>query len=87
VDGVEGIAAICSQALGRPIRSGGNDLATMEQRLKAMPPGWHALDLLVMFSRYHTDGASPRQTTSHGSPVRYILTGMTGATEAFRWRS
>lgn len=54
----EAIAAIWSEALGRPIRYGGDDLVTMEQRLKTMLPGWHALDLRLMFQRYQHDGAA-----------------------------
>ena len=53
----EGIATIWSEALGRPIRYGGDDLVVMEQRMKSMLPAWHALDLRLMFSRYQTDGA------------------------------
>jgi uncharacterized protein YbjT (DUF2867 family) len=54
----EGIATIWSEALGRAIRYGGDDLVVMEQRLKSMTPAWHALDLRLMFSRYQTDGAA-----------------------------
>jgi uncharacterized protein YbjT (DUF2867 family) len=53
----EGIATIWSEALGRAIRYGGDDLVTMEQRLKATMPAWHALDLRLMIGRYQTDGA------------------------------
>ncbi|MGX8009172.1 NmrA/HSCARG family protein [Mesorhizobium sp. ORM8.1] len=53
----EGIATIWSQALGRAIRYGGDDLVVMEQRTKTMLPAWHALDLRLMFSRYQSDGA------------------------------
>jgi uncharacterized protein YbjT (DUF2867 family) len=53
----EVIAAIWSEALDRPVRYGGDDLVVMEQRLKAMLPGWHALDLRLMFQRYQNDGA------------------------------
>jgi uncharacterized protein YbjT (DUF2867 family) len=53
----ESIAAIWSKALGRPIRYGGDDLTTMEQRMKTMLPAWHALDLRLMFGRYQSDGA------------------------------
>ena len=52
------LASIWTEALGRPIRYGGDDLGTMEQRLKSMLPSWHAMDLRLMFSRYQTDGAS-----------------------------
>jgi uncharacterized protein YbjT (DUF2867 family) len=53
----EGIASIWSQALGRAVRYGGDDLLTMEQRLKSTLPAWHALDLCLMLGRYQTDGA------------------------------
>ena len=54
----ESIAAIWSEALGRPVRYGGDDLVTMEQRMQTMLPGWHALDLRLMFQRYQSDGAA-----------------------------
>lgn len=53
----EGIAAAWSEALGRAIRYGGDDLVTMEQRLKTTVPAWHALDLRLMIGRYQSDGA------------------------------
>jgi uncharacterized protein YbjT (DUF2867 family) len=53
----EGIASIWSEALGRSVRYGGDDLVTMEQRLKTTIPAWHALDLRLMVGRYQTDGA------------------------------
>ncbi|QKC85301.1 NmrA/HSCARG family protein [Mesorhizobium sp. NZP2077] len=53
----EGIATIWSEALGRAIRHGGDDLVVMEQRTTTMLPAWHALDLRLMFSRYQTEGA------------------------------
>ncbi len=53
----EGIAAIWSEALGHPVRHGGDDLEAVEQRLKAMMPAWHALDLRLMFARYQSDAA------------------------------
>jgi uncharacterized protein YbjT (DUF2867 family) len=53
----EGVASIWSEALGRAIRYGGDDLVAMEQRLKSAMPAWHALDLRLMFGRYQTDGA------------------------------
>ncbi len=54
----EAIAAIWSETLGRSVRYGGDDLVVMEQRLRAMLPGWHALDLRLMFQRYQSDGAA-----------------------------
>lgn len=53
----EGIASIWSEALGRAIRYGGDDLVVMEQRTKTMLPAWLALDLRLMFARYQADGA------------------------------
>jgi uncharacterized protein YbjT (DUF2867 family) len=53
----ESIAQIWSDALGREIRYGGDDLKTMQERLKTMMPAWHALDLRLMVSRYQLDGA------------------------------
>ncbi|WP_158813373.1 NmrA/HSCARG family protein [Methylocapsa sp. S129] len=53
----EAIAAIWSEALGRAIRYGGDDLGLLEQRFKTMLPSWHALDLRLMFGRYQRDGA------------------------------
>ncbi len=53
----EGIATIWSDALGKAIRYGGDDLVAMEQRTKTMLPAWHALDLRLMFGRYQTEGA------------------------------
>ena len=54
----EAIAAIWSEVLGRTVRYGGDDLVVMEQRMKAVLPGWHALDLRLMFQRYQSDGAA-----------------------------
>ena len=56
--GAESVAAIWSEALGRPIRYGGDDLDQLEQRLRAFAPPWHAYDLRLMFRRYQTDGAA-----------------------------
>jgi uncharacterized protein YbjT (DUF2867 family) len=53
----QSIAAIWGGALGLPIRYGGDDLVVMEQRMKAVLPAWHALDLRLMFQRYQSDGA------------------------------
>ncbi|AOH82625.1 NmrA family transcriptional regulator [Sphingomonas panacis] len=53
----DGIANIWSEALGREIRYGGDDLVVMEQRVKAVMPAWLALDLRLMFARYQSDGA------------------------------
>jgi uncharacterized protein YbjT (DUF2867 family) len=58
----EQVAKIWSEALGRTVRYGGDDLVTMEQRMKSMMPSWHALDLRLMLSRYQTDGAIASDT-------------------------
>ncbi|ACI49998.1 NmrA family protein [Gluconacetobacter diazotrophicus PA1 5] len=77
-DGLTGaaIAAIWSEILDRPIRYGGDDLDTMEQRLRAFAPAWQAYDLKLMFRRYQQDGATAtaaqidRLTTLLGHPPR-----------------
>ncbi|MFL9909357.1 Rossmann-fold NAD(P)-binding domain-containing protein [Paraburkholderia sp. RL17-337-BIB-A] len=51
------ITAIWTEALGRPVRYGGDDLDTLEQRLKAVAPGWLAYDMRLMMRRYQQDGA------------------------------
>jgi uncharacterized protein YbjT (DUF2867 family) len=53
----EGIAAIWSEALGHPIRYGGDDLVAMEQRLRSTAPAWLALDMRLMIGRYQAEGA------------------------------
>jgi uncharacterized protein YbjT (DUF2867 family) len=53
----EAIASIWSEALGRAVSYGGDDLTAMEQRMKAAMPAWHALDMRLMISRYQADGA------------------------------
>ena len=53
----EGVAALWSEALGRPIRYGGDDLVSLEQRMKGAMPAWQALDLRLMMQRYQQDGA------------------------------
>jgi uncharacterized protein YbjT (DUF2867 family) len=51
------LAGIWSEALGKPVRYGGNDAIALEQRMKTMMPAWHALDLRLMLNRYQSDGA------------------------------
>ena len=51
------LATIWGEALGRPVRYGGDDLEAMEQRMKGQMPSWHAMDLRLMLKRYQTDGA------------------------------
>ncbi|MEJ1969469.1 MAG: NmrA/HSCARG family protein [Rhizomicrobium sp.] len=52
------VAAIWSEALGRSVRYGGDDLDALEKRSKAFLPNWNAYDLRLMFRRYQEDGAA-----------------------------
>lgn len=52
------IADIWSDVLGKPIRYAGDDTAGIEQRMKAVMPAWHALDMRLMLDRYQSDGAA-----------------------------
>ncbi|MGI4814737.1 MAG: NmrA family NAD(P)-binding protein [Janthinobacterium lividum] len=51
------VVSIWAEALGRPVRYGGDDLNLLEQRLKAAAPSWLAYDMRLMMSRYQQDGA------------------------------
>ena len=53
----ETLVRIWAEALGRPVRYGGDDLDTLEQRLKSVAPAWLAYDMRLMMSRYQQDGA------------------------------
>jgi uncharacterized protein YbjT (DUF2867 family) len=53
----QSVVRIWAEALGRPIRYGGDDLDIMEQRLKSVAPAWLAYDMRLMMSRYQQDGA------------------------------
>lgn len=53
----ESIAQIWTDALGRPVRYGGDDLDILEQRLKSVAPAWLAYDMRLMMQRYQQDGA------------------------------
>ena len=66
------VAAIWSNALGRPIHFGGNDTAAFEQNLRSYAPTWMALDMRLMAERFLVDGMLP----SAGDVER--LTGMLG---------
>lgn len=72
----ESITSIWAEALGRPVRYGGDDLDLLEQRLKAAAPSWLAYDMRLMMRRYQQDGAvaSPqaiaRLATLLGRPPR-----------------
>ncbi|MDE1179421.1 NmrA/HSCARG family protein [Paraburkholderia sp.] len=53
----ESVASIWAEALGRPVRYGGDDLDLLEQRLKAAAPPWLAYDMRLMMQRYQQEGA------------------------------
>ncbi len=52
----EAIAEIWAEVLGQPVRYGGDDAASVEERFKAFAPGWLAYDLRRMFERFQSDG-------------------------------
>lgn len=70
------VADIWSEVLGKPVRYGGNDTASVEQRMKTLMPAWHALDMRLMLDRYQSDGAAAtdeelaRFTRALGRPPR-----------------
>jgi uncharacterized protein YbjT (DUF2867 family) len=53
------IAAIWSEALGRPIAYGGGDTAAFEQNLRQFMPQWMAYDMRLMGERFLSDGMVP----------------------------
>ncbi|MGX7708970.1 SDR family oxidoreductase [Methylobacterium sp. Gmos1] len=72
----EGVAAIWSQVLGRPVAYGGDDTAGFERNLRQFMPGWMAYDMRLMAERFLTDGMVPeavdveRLTSLLGRPLR-----------------
>jgi uncharacterized protein YbjT (DUF2867 family) len=56
------VAAIWTEALGRSIRYGGDDLELLETRLKSAAPAWLAYDMRLMMARYQQDGAAASST-------------------------
>ncbi len=71
----EGIAAIWSDALGRPVVYGGDDPGGFEQNLGTFMPAWMAYEMRLMAERYVSDGMIPeegdveRLTTLLGRPL------------------
>jgi uncharacterized protein YbjT (DUF2867 family) len=57
----EGIAAIWSDALGRPVVYGGDDPGGFEQNLGAFMPAWMAYEMRLMVERYVSDGTIPEE--------------------------
>lgn len=52
----EAIAGIWSEALGRQICYGGDDLAAFEKQVVTFAPRWMARDMRLMFGRFHQEG-------------------------------
>jgi uncharacterized protein YbjT (DUF2867 family) len=50
------IVAIWTNALGRPVRSTGDDLQAFEQQAAQSAPGWMAMDMRLMLGRFQQDG-------------------------------
>jgi uncharacterized protein YbjT (DUF2867 family) len=53
----DSITAIWSEALGREIKYGGDDLDAFETMLTSFGPQWLAYDMRLMMQRYQQDGA------------------------------
>jgi uncharacterized protein YbjT (DUF2867 family) len=53
------VAAIWSDALGRPVASPGEDTAGFEQNLRQFMPSWMAFDMRLMSERFISDGMLP----------------------------
>ncbi len=56
----EALAGIWSEALGRQIRYGSNDLAAFEKHSATLAPRWMARDMRLMFARFHQQGMAAR---------------------------
>ncbi|MBL0729019.1 NmrA family NAD(P)-binding protein [Piscinibacter sp. HJYY11] len=52
-------AAVWSEALGREVVYGGNDLAAFEAQLAGFAPGWMAYDMRLMMARIQQQGMVP----------------------------
>ena len=55
----QGVAAIWSDVLGRPVVYGGDDPSGFEQNLANFMPKWMAYEMRVMAQRYVSDGMIP----------------------------
>jgi uncharacterized protein YbjT (DUF2867 family) len=55
----EGVAAIWSDVLGRPIVYGGDDPGGFEQNMATFMPRWTAYEMRLMAERYVSDGMIP----------------------------
>ena len=70
------LAAIWSEALGRQVNYGGDDLAAFEQMLRRFAPGWMAHDMRMMVRGFQKhgmtaqSGAVTQLETMLGRPLR-----------------
>ncbi|WP_250633589.1 SDR family oxidoreductase [Pinirhizobacter soli] len=53
----DAVARIWTEALGREVKYGGNDLDAFENKIAQFAPGWMAYDMRLMMRRYQQDGA------------------------------
>ena len=53
------VAAIWSEALGRPVAYGGDDASTFERNLATSMPKWMAYEMRLMAERFVSDGMIP----------------------------
>ncbi len=71
----EGVAAIWSDVLGRPIAYGGDDPSGFEQTMATVLPRWTAYEMRLMAERYVSHGMIPddgdreRLTAMLGRPL------------------
>jgi uncharacterized protein YbjT (DUF2867 family) len=56
----EEIAEIWTDALGRTVRYGGDDMADFEQRYRTVAPSWMAYDMRIMMERIQQRGMAGR---------------------------
>jgi len=70
------VAAIWTEAVGRPIAYPGDDTAGFEQTLRQFSPAWMAFDMRLMAERFQSEGMIPeagdvdRLTAMLGRPLR-----------------
>lgn len=57
----EGIAAIWSDALGRPVAYGSDDPSGFEQNLGTFMPAWMAYEMRLMVERFVNEGMIPKK--------------------------
>ena len=84
------LAAIWSEALGRQVSYGGDDLAAFEQMLRRSAPGWMAHDMRMMVRGFQQHGmiaqpgAATRLEAMLGRPLRRYRDFARGTVEAWR---